>query len=58
MRIGPHFLSSNLCLSPLAGYTNLPMRLTVRSLTLKFAANSVLVSQERRLLLKIITIFE
>jgi tRNA-dihydrouridine synthase B len=32
MRIGPHFLSSNLCLSPLAGYTNLPMRLTVRSL--------------------------
>jgi nifR3 family TIM-barrel protein len=32
MRIGPHTLSSNLCLSPLAGYTNLPMRLTVREL--------------------------
>ncbi len=32
MRIGPHELSSNLCLSPLAGYTNLPMRLTVREL--------------------------
>jgi len=32
MRIGPLTLSSNLCLSPLAGYTNLPMRLTVRSL--------------------------
>ncbi|HWA08686.1 MAG TPA: tRNA dihydrouridine synthase DusB [Opitutaceae bacterium] len=30
MRIGPYELSSNLCLSPLAGYTNLPMRLTVR----------------------------
>ena len=32
MRIGPHSLSSNLFLSPLAGYTNLPMRLTVREL--------------------------
>jgi len=33
MRIGPYELSSNLCLSPLAGYTNLPMRLTVRELS-------------------------
>jgi len=32
MRIGPHSLTSNLCLSPLAGYTNLPFRLTVREL--------------------------
>jgi tRNA-dihydrouridine synthase B len=32
MRIGPHSLSSNLFLSPLAGYTNLPMRVTVREL--------------------------
>lgn len=32
MRIGSHTLTSPLCLSPLAGYTNLPMRLTVRSL--------------------------
>lgn len=32
MRIGPHELSSNLFLSPLAGYTNLPMRLTLREL--------------------------
>ncbi len=32
MRIGPHELSSNLFLSPLAGYTNLPMRVTVREL--------------------------
>jgi tRNA-dihydrouridine synthase B len=32
MRIGQHTLSSNLFLSPLAGYTNLPMRLTVREL--------------------------
>ena len=32
MQIGPHTLSSNLFLSPLAGYTNLPMRLTVREL--------------------------
>jgi tRNA-dihydrouridine synthase B len=32
MRIGAHSLSSNLFLSPLAGYTNLPMRLTVREL--------------------------
>jgi nifR3 family TIM-barrel protein len=32
MRIGPHTLSSNLCLSPLAGYTNLPFRLTLREL--------------------------
>jgi len=31
MRIGTHQLTSNLFLSPLAGYTNLPMRLTVRS---------------------------
>src|SRR5436189_2846538 len=30
MRIGPLTLSSNLFLSPLAGYTNLPFRLTVR----------------------------
>ncbi len=32
MRIGPIALSSPLFLSPLAGYTNLPMRLTVREL--------------------------
>jgi len=32
MRIGPHTLGSNLMLSPLAGYTNLPMRLTLREL--------------------------
>ena len=32
MRLGLHELSSNLCLSPLAGYTNLPMRLTLREL--------------------------
>lgn len=32
MQIGPYPLASNLCLSPLAGYTNLPMRLTVREL--------------------------
>ena len=32
VRIGPYTLSSNLFLSPLAGYTNLPMRLTVREL--------------------------
>ncbi|PWU21144.1 MAG: tRNA dihydrouridine synthase DusB [Verrucomicrobia bacterium] len=32
MRIGPLTLSSNLFLSPLAGYTNLPFRLTVREL--------------------------
>jgi len=32
MRLGPHVLSSNLFLSPLAGYTNLPMRLTLREL--------------------------
>ncbi len=30
MRIGPYEFESNLCLSPLAGYTNLPFRLTVR----------------------------
>src|SRR5215467_8287 len=30
MRLGPLTLSSNLFLSPLAGYTNLPFRLTVR----------------------------
>src|SRR5512139_302429 len=32
MRIGSLTLSSNLCLSPLAGYTNLPFRLAVREL--------------------------
>jgi tRNA-dihydrouridine synthase B len=32
MRLGPLTLSSNLFLSPLAGYTNLPFRLTVREL--------------------------
>jgi len=32
MRLGSLTLSSNLFLSPLAGYTNLPMRLTVREL--------------------------
>ena len=32
MRIGPYQLPSPLFLSPLAGYTNLPMRLTVREL--------------------------
>jgi len=32
VRLGPYSLSSNLFLSPLAGYTNLPMRLTVREL--------------------------
>ena len=32
MRLGPLSLSSNLFLSPLAGYTNLPFRLTVREL--------------------------
>jgi nifR3 family TIM-barrel protein len=32
MRIGPHELSSNLFLSPLAGYTILPFRLTLREL--------------------------
>lgn len=32
MQIGLHTLSSPLFLSPLAGYTNLPMRLTVREL--------------------------
>lgn len=32
MRIGPYTLSSPLFLSPLAGYTNLPMRLTVREI--------------------------
>jgi nifR3 family TIM-barrel protein len=32
MRLGAHTLSSPLFLSPLAGYTNLPMRLTVRAL--------------------------
>src|SRR3982751_4513844 len=30
MRLGPLILQSNLFLSPLAGYTNLPFRLTVR----------------------------
>ncbi len=32
MRLGPLELSSNLFLSPLAGYTNLPFRLTVREI--------------------------
>lgn len=32
MRLGSLQLNSNLCLSPLAGYTNLPFRLTVREL--------------------------
>ncbi len=32
MRLGPHQLPSDLFLSPLAGYTNLPMRLTLREL--------------------------
>jgi len=32
MRLGPYELQSNLFLSPLAGYTNLPMRLTLREL--------------------------
>ena len=32
MRIGSLQLDSNLCLSPLAGYTNLPFRLTIREL--------------------------
>jgi nifR3 family TIM-barrel protein len=32
VRLGPYELSSKLFLSPLAGYTNLPMRLTVREL--------------------------
>jgi nifR3 family TIM-barrel protein len=32
MRIGNYHLTSNLFLSPLAGYTNLPFRLTVREL--------------------------
>src|SRR5512146_3235405 len=32
MRLGPLTLQSNLFLSPLAGYTNLPFRLTVREL--------------------------
>jgi len=32
MRLGPYDLVSNLCLSPLAGYTNLPFRLTLREL--------------------------
>lgn len=32
MRFGPLTLSSNLFLSPLAGYTNLPFRLTVREI--------------------------
>jgi tRNA-dihydrouridine synthase len=32
MRIGPYELQSNLFLSPLAGYTNLPFRLVVREI--------------------------
>src|SRR2546427_12730337 len=32
MRLGPLALTSNLFLSPLAGYTNLPFRLTLREI--------------------------
>jgi tRNA-dihydrouridine synthase B len=32
MRLGPYELASNLFLSPLAGYTNLPFRLTLREI--------------------------
>jgi tRNA-dihydrouridine synthase B len=32
MRLGPYKLASNLFLSPLAGYTNLPFRLTLREI--------------------------
>ena len=32
LQIGSLFLESNLILSPLAGYTNLPMRLVIREL--------------------------
>ena len=32
MRFGPLELKSNLFLSPLAGYTNLPFRLTLREI--------------------------
>lgn len=32
MRIGPYEFGSNLFLSPLAGYTNLPFRLVVREI--------------------------
>lgn len=32
VRIGPYEFPSNLCLSPLAGYTNLPFRLVVREI--------------------------
>ncbi len=32
VRIGPYEFESNLCLSPLAGYTNLPFRLAVREI--------------------------
>jgi nifR3 family TIM-barrel protein len=32
MRLGPHELPTNLFLSPLAGYTNLPFRVTLREL--------------------------
>lgn len=32
MRLGPYELPSKLFLSPLAGYINLPMRLTLREL--------------------------
>lgn len=32
MRLGPYTLSTNLFLSPLAGYTNLPFRVTLREL--------------------------
>ena len=32
MRIGKIEIDSNLCLSPLAGYTNLPMRMTLREI--------------------------
>ncbi|NBR45838.1 MAG: tRNA dihydrouridine synthase DusB, partial [Verrucomicrobia bacterium] len=32
MKVGPLELTTNLCLSPLAGYTNLPFRRVVREL--------------------------
>ena len=52
MRLGPLTLASNLFLSPLAGYTNLPFRLTVRELGGVGLATTDLVNarslQERR----------
>ena len=52
MRLGPLTLASNLFLSPLAGYTNLPFRLTVRELGCVGLATTDLVNarslQERR----------